>query len=449
MVDVDVLEHSDVMAIAINEESLSDAHDAIAHFGTEGMKWYRRRYQNEDGSLTPAGREHYGVGPARADGANPASPSSATATQVTATATQKKPGFFERKRQEKAAAEAAQKKRAQQQAALEKARQTKAANEAKKKAEAEQEKQRQADLNSGDYAKIQKWVDKSTADELNAALNKANIAAQINQKAAPEIEAARKEAVQAAMRSGDMNQVRKYAADVNVSDNDLRSAVNKVNIMQQMNAVQPKKTVADHIDNACNNLNRAMNWYDTGTKVWNRIAAANNAFNRTGNDLPLIGQNNSGLLTAAQKAARAQEQQRSEAVNRAIRSGNVDKIEKAMPFMTSNELNAAYSYLNNKETLRQTINRQKSSAAEKAAQDEVDKILRSGRADEILNNQSKFSNNDLNNARDRTNSINALQRNAMAQRARSMQAAGKTYKEIAQALNIPDGSVGTLILGGK
>jgi hypothetical protein len=37
----------------------------IEHSGTKGMKWYHRRYQNEDGSLTPAGREHYGVGPAR------------------------------------------------------------------------------------------------------------------------------------------------------------------------------------------------------------------------------------------------------------------------------------------------------------------------------------------------------------------------------------------------
>ena len=35
--------------------------DELAHFGTKGMKWGTRRYQNEDGSLTAAGREHYGV----------------------------------------------------------------------------------------------------------------------------------------------------------------------------------------------------------------------------------------------------------------------------------------------------------------------------------------------------------------------------------------------------
>jgi hypothetical protein len=32
----------------------------LYHFGTKGMKWGRRRYQNEDGSLTDEGRRHYG-----------------------------------------------------------------------------------------------------------------------------------------------------------------------------------------------------------------------------------------------------------------------------------------------------------------------------------------------------------------------------------------------------
>ena len=35
--------------------------DYLAHYGVRGQKWGKRRYQNEDGSLTPEGREHYGV----------------------------------------------------------------------------------------------------------------------------------------------------------------------------------------------------------------------------------------------------------------------------------------------------------------------------------------------------------------------------------------------------
>lgn len=38
----------------------------LIHHGTDGMKWGRRKYQYEDGSLTPLGRIHYGVGEARA-----------------------------------------------------------------------------------------------------------------------------------------------------------------------------------------------------------------------------------------------------------------------------------------------------------------------------------------------------------------------------------------------
>ena len=39
-----------------------DEYGYLAHYGTHGQKWYRRRYQNKDGSLTPEGRERYGKG---------------------------------------------------------------------------------------------------------------------------------------------------------------------------------------------------------------------------------------------------------------------------------------------------------------------------------------------------------------------------------------------------
>lgn len=34
--------------------------NSLTHHGTKGMKWYIRRYQNKDGSLTPEGKKRYG-----------------------------------------------------------------------------------------------------------------------------------------------------------------------------------------------------------------------------------------------------------------------------------------------------------------------------------------------------------------------------------------------------
>ena len=39
-----------------------DNQKTLAHHGILGMKWGIRRYQNEDGSLTEAGKKRYGVG---------------------------------------------------------------------------------------------------------------------------------------------------------------------------------------------------------------------------------------------------------------------------------------------------------------------------------------------------------------------------------------------------
>lgn len=42
--------------------------DYLAHYGVKGQKHGVRQYQNEDGSLTNLGREHYGVGQGRYGG---------------------------------------------------------------------------------------------------------------------------------------------------------------------------------------------------------------------------------------------------------------------------------------------------------------------------------------------------------------------------------------------
>ena len=40
---------------------IQSVEDLLQHHGVKGMKWGVRRYQNKDGSLTPAGKKHYGT----------------------------------------------------------------------------------------------------------------------------------------------------------------------------------------------------------------------------------------------------------------------------------------------------------------------------------------------------------------------------------------------------
>ena len=44
----------------IDEQVMVVEKDSLCHYGVLGMKWGVRRYQNKDGSLTSAGRKHYG-----------------------------------------------------------------------------------------------------------------------------------------------------------------------------------------------------------------------------------------------------------------------------------------------------------------------------------------------------------------------------------------------------
>lgn len=41
--------------------SPNDYRSYLAHYGIFGQRWGRRRWQNEDGTLTTEGREHYGI----------------------------------------------------------------------------------------------------------------------------------------------------------------------------------------------------------------------------------------------------------------------------------------------------------------------------------------------------------------------------------------------------
>lgn len=102
----------------------------LAHHGILGMKWGLRRYQNKDGSLTPAGKTRYAGSP------NP--------------------------RHKPSSARKVAKQRA---AALEKARQVRAEKKAFEEA-------RQKALKSGNATEVLKYKDSSTRTELQDAYNR-------------------------------------------------------------------------------------------------------------------------------------------------------------------------------------------------------------------------------------------------------------------------------------
>ena len=56
----DVLEHGLLELYHDGRGQKEDSLTELYHYGAKGQKWGLRRFQNDDGSLTPAGRERYG-----------------------------------------------------------------------------------------------------------------------------------------------------------------------------------------------------------------------------------------------------------------------------------------------------------------------------------------------------------------------------------------------------
>lgn len=138
--------------------------------------------------------------------------------------------------------------------------------------------------------------------------------------------------VQRAIKSGNKDEVKKYALDM--TSDELRKAMDKVDLMQKLNVSEPPKTAFDRIDNVANTLNKLSNYYTTSVNVWNNFARAYNSLNKDGNDLKLIGQDNSGIKTAEQKLRAARNRQ-------VIQSGNAALIQKYANEMSGTELSEA------------------------------------------------------------------------------------------------------------
>lgn len=77
------------------------------------------------------------------------------------------------------------------------------------------------------------------------------------------------------LESGDRNKIKSIASEV--SYNELNNALQKADLMVKLNAVTDPKTAWDKLDNTKNKLDKVIGYYQTGAKTWNVIAQLYNS----------------------------------------------------------------------------------------------------------------------------------------------------------------------------
>lgn len=77
------------------------------------------------------------------------------------------------------------------------------------------------------------------------------------------------------LESGDRNKIKSIASEV--SYNELNNALQKADLMVKLNAATAPKTAWDKLDNTKNKLDKVIGYYQTGAKTWNVIAQLYNS----------------------------------------------------------------------------------------------------------------------------------------------------------------------------
>ena len=177
---------------------------------------------------------------------------------------------------------------------------------------------------------------RSAADKLKESITgkKASTASETSKQAPPENEteeekAAREKAERrAVIESANANTIAAHASKLTTQE--LQEAVNRMNLMAQVNSkITPEPTTMDKINNGIDKLDKAATTVTKGVDTYNKIAKIYNKFGDP--PLPVLDKSLEERRKAAvDEAKKIKEEARKEAMNAALRTGDPDTILKAV-----------------------------------------------------------------------------------------------------------------------
>lgn len=171
-----------------------------------------------------------------------------------------------------------------------------AQNQVKKpKKEMTDEEKREAALKavkSGDKKKIAKYMDNLSTDELRDAQARAQMKDSLKKEDPSEKKTSKEEIEkQEVIRSGDKERVKQYADKMSL--NELKEAMDKVDLMAKLNYTPPEPTAMDKMRDIANKLGTMKEVAEKGIGAYNVVAKVMNAANKDAN-WPIIGEKPKG-----------------------------------------------------------------------------------------------------------------------------------------------------------
>lgn len=170
------------------------------------------------------------------------------------------------------------------------------------------------------------------------------------EKAAAEAHEAAK---QKALNSGDYNEIQKYAKEASYTE--LQTALNKADALKRLNKAIVDNTpvepsLQDKIDDAASKIRTATNLATNGIEAWNKVATVWNTFADENSMLPEIGKN--WAEEQEKKRKEKNEKVRKEAVEAIQKRNNAEEILKNQSLFTNSELADASKRLTNASTIK-------------------------------------------------------------------------------------------------